>query len=495
MSPPRILLSLLFAFSSAAFADFHVESTSNYLGADSAGNVPLHVAAVNATRSAATNVQVIYNDPVASIDAPGWSCASSKCTLDHPLAAGESATIDFRVHFDQPYGRKFVRMSVSGNVAGKIVGEFVAADVVLYRRFVVTQNGDAGAGSVRAAVEALNADSVCATLPCAINFDLTDPVIALQSPLPQITGQDVLVDGAVTLDGKAAGGNGLDFNVAERAEVNGMTIANFGDNAILLRLTQRTSPFEASRRLMVTHCTIEHNLRGIGLAPGYVGQSVIRDNILRDNVRSAIFDYSLHDPAIPLLPRLRIERNRITGNGASGIFLGEGSDGALITDNVIESNRDFGIAVARGAREVRILANSIAHNGGSAIDVGLDGPTVTFPGNPIDRNAAQIDFARYDPVTNITTITGRPSVTPIPVCDLCGTHIVSIYANDAAEHGEFAEAEIYLGEAEPNGSGFVFTFNGDLRGKYVTALATRWWMLVGSSLYDTGELSKAFLVR
>ena len=92
-------------------------------------------------------------------------------------------------------------------------------------------------------------------------------------------------------------------------------------------------------------------------------------------------------------------------------------------------------------------------------------------------------------------IRGKPSVTPIGICDLCITHIVALYANDAAEHGEFAEAQNYLGDAQPNGSGFVLTFNGDLRGKYITALATRWVNGVGSDLFDTAELSKAFLVQ
>jgi hypothetical protein len=59
----------------------------------------------------------------------------------------------------------------------------------------------------------------------------------------------------------------------------------------------------------------------------------------------------------------------------------------------------------------------------------------------------------------------------------------------------FAAAQNYLGDAQPNGSGFVLTFNGDLRGKYITALATRWVNGVGSDLFDTAELSKAFLVQ
>jgi hypothetical protein len=310
-----------------------------------------------------------------------------------------------------------------------------------------------------------------------------------QSPLPQITARDVLVTGPAVLDGAATSGNALDFAGAERAEVTGLTIVGFADNAVLLR------PRLTESSLTVTHCDLERNFRGINFAAGgFLEDVIIRDNTLRDHARPAIFDGSDNDPGDSLVPRIRIERNRIIGNGASGIFLGERSDGALIIDNLIELNHDFGIAVARGAHNVRILQNSIAHNG-SAIDIGLDGPTLLLPTPQGDRSAAVIESARYDPATNTTIISGKPSVTPIGICDLCITHIVSIYANDAAEHGEFAEAQNYLGDAQPDGKGFVFTFNGDLRGKYITALATRWVNGVGSDLFNTGELSKAFLVQ
>jgi hypothetical protein len=496
----RFLLAFFLTFASSAFADFHIESTANYHDVDAAGNVAVQVTVVNGTSGAASNVEVSHSGNALAFAQSGWTCAQQGCALDREIPAGESATVTFRVHFDQAYGHRLLPVDARANIRGKSVRYFLYADAVLPRRFVVTQSGDSGAGSLRAAFEAVSADAVCATMPCAIELDILPaedkPVIALQLPLPRIEAHYVLIEGNAVIDGRAAGGNGFDFNVAQRAEVYGLTIRNFADNAILLRPRRRVSPFDdTASALTVTHCVIEHNFRGVNIGPGWLSDAVIRDNVIRDNVRTAIFDWSEHDPAGAIRPRMRIERNRIAGNGASGIFFGEGSDGALILDNVIESNRDFGIAVARGARLVRILANSIVHNGNAAIDLGLDGPTLTFPTPQGDRSAAVIESATYDPATNTTTITGRPSVTPIGICDLCLTHAVSLYANRAAEHGEFAEAETYLGEAEPKGSGFVFTFNGNLRGQYVTALATRWVNGVGSDFFDTGELSKAFLVQ
>jgi parallel beta-helix repeat protein len=499
------LALLLFALNAHA-ALLITAQRSRFAGAD--GTVPLTFS-ITATGDA-QDLQVVYPDfsqTVTMVPSTEWNCSKKNtlttCNFAHVLGADGVAQIEFRVRFDQPYGRGGLGVSATANVDGKSERAFASGVAVLYRRFIVTQPGDAGDGSVRAMVEALNADPLCASVPCSIDFDIPSAdgaaTIALQSALPQITGRDVLVDGStqsgtigrITLDGAAVAGNALDFNVGERAEVYGLTIASFGDNAVLLR-QRRTE----TRQLTVSHCTIEHNLRGINFTPGYLGTALISDNTLRDNVRSAVFDGSDHNPGVPLQPPMRIENNVITGNGASGIFLGNGSDGALITGNRIEANRDFGIGVGPGAINVRIVGNSIAHNGNLAIDIGLDGPTLLLSQPTGDRSAAVIGTATYDPVTNTTTITGpKPSVVPIGICDLCITHIVSLYANDAAEHGEYAEAQTYLGDAQPNGAGFVLTVKGNLRGKFITALSTRWVNGVGSDLYNTGELSKAFQVR
>lgn len=507
MTRPRFLLPLFLTFATAtAFADFHIESSSNRFAVDAAGNVPVHVAVINATMTVAEGVELyLFGTQTIGLQAPGWSCTpqppGNKCTRP-ALTPGASAAVDFRIHFDQPYGRVAGAVGVRALLEGRFTSLSDPAWAVLYRRFMVTQTGDAGAGSLRAAVEALNADAVCAELPCSIEFDLPrsgEQTISLRSPLPQITANDVLIDGgdSMTVDGAAAGNaNGFDFT-GLRGEVTGLAVRNFSDNAILRRLRRRTMAFQPSFELVVTNCVLERNFRGISFGPGFLGPSLIRDCVIDRNVRSAVFDWSEQDPSFPTVGRIRLERNRIIGNGASGIFLGEGSDGAVIVDNVIESNHDFGVAVARHARHVRILANRIAHNGGAAIDVGLDGPAANLAKPGVERGAAIIDSAAYDPATNTTTVRGSPGVNPIPrsPCDYCFTHIVSLYANDAAEHGEYAEAQTYLGEAQPDGPGFVFTVVGDLRGKYVTALAISWADVIGSVFFDTEELSKAVLVQ
>jgi hypothetical protein len=502
MSPLRVV-PFLFLLALNAHAALHITpQPARFPDAD--GTVPVRLYITNPIGDYALNLQVRYFDATVtplgdttSVNPVDWNCSRDgglvTCNFRNVLGGDVTALLDLHVHFDQPYARRDLTVIASATVDGTVEQTSVTTSAALYKRFIVTQPGDTGDGSLRAAVEALDADPQCASVPCSIDFELEARSIALQSPLPRIVGRDVLVDdtsgraGLITLDGTAVAGNALDFDGNERAEVGGLRIANFGDNAVLLR--PRLTP----SRLTVAGCTIEHNFRGINVAAGRLDQSLIRNNTLRDNVRTAIFDGSLGTGGANV-PPLRIEGNTISGNGASGIYFAPGCDGALITGNRIESNHDFGIAVARSAVNVRILPNTIAHNGGAAIDVGLDGPTPLRPDNPA-LNAAVIESARFDEATQTTIITGKPSVAPIGICDLCFTHIVSLYANDTAEHGEYSEAQQYLGDAQPGGSGFVFTFKGNLIGKYITALSTSWVNGLGSDYFNTTELSKAVLVR
>jgi len=500
MTRPRLLLPIVLTLAAAtatASADFHLDVTSGrFAGAD--GNVPIGIQVVNATSMEAQDVAVTY--------------AGGTFKPAHPLAPGESASFEARIHLDQPYARRDLRFDASATIAGATQRASAIGSAVLYKRFLVTQSGDAGPGSLRAAVEALDADAQCAAVPCSIDFDIDSAEavkrIALFSPLPQITGADVRIDGTtqpetVKIDGALTGsGNGLDFNVVLRADVVGLVLRSFPDNAILVRDRIRTKSFDTTPRLYVTHCTIENNFRGITLSPGWFDGGEIRDCVISDNIRSGIFDWSDHDPGLPLEPVLRVAHNTISGNGASGIFLGEGSDGALLIDNVIERNRDFGVAVAPNAINVRIMRNSIAHNGNAAIDLGLDGPSAVVHDRRIpsalgDRMPAVISSAVYDTATNTTTITGLPSVRPLANCDLCRADLVSLWANDAAEHGEYAEAQTYLGEAQQraDGGGWILTYPGDLRGKWLTALDTRWLNIEAADFFNAGELSKAFFVH
>src|SRR5207247_4728830 len=131
------------------------------------------------------------------------------------------------------------------------------------------------------------------------------------------------------------------------------------------------------------------------LSPTGEGNVFIRLSEVRNNARSGIFAWTMREGTLTGVT-LQIERNRVEGNGASGIYLSDGVDAALLRGNDFRDNHDFGIAVGRHAHHVDLVANTMAHNGGGAVDIGLDGPTPVLPDSAGDRNAAVITSARYD---------------------------------------------------------------------------------------------------
>ncbi len=131
---------------------------------------------------------------------------------------------------------------------------------------------------------------------------------------------------------------------------------------------------------------------------------------------------------------------------------------------MIAFNHDSGISVAASA--VAITSNSIFANDQLAIDLGLDGPTA-----PTELlGGAQLLSAHYDPPTGLTTIEGT-------VIGGVGTFpsFINVFANDALDPSGYGEAQ-YVLAGTTTGSDrrhFVVSYQGDLRGKFITATATQ----------------------
>ena len=180
----------------------------------------------------------------------------------------------------------------------------------------------------------------------------------------------------------------------------------------------------------------------------------IRNNVLSHNRRSGIF----------LWHNANIHDNRIKSNGASGIFLGgeTGFDGSGIVDDIIVGNHDFGVAVPH-RNVVDVRANSIAHNGGGGIDVGLDGRTMetddSFMGPIV---APHIDSARFDAASGDTIIEGP---TPFGF----SPRTIYLYANTSLDADGFAEGERFLGSPQFADGRFTLRVHEDLRGCSSTA--------------------------
>jgi hypothetical protein len=131
-----------------------------------------------------------------------------------------------------------------------------------------------------------------------------------------------------------------------------------------------------------------------------------------------------------------------------------------VAGNIITGNHDFGIAAPRH-NVVDVQANSIAHNGGGGIDIGLDGRTLettdSFLGPVI---APHIDSARFDAASGDTIIEG-----PVPFG--FSPRTIYLYTNTTLDIDGFAEGERFLGSPQFAAGRFTLRVHEDLRGLYV----------------------------
>lgn len=507
---------------------------ANHAHADAlAATLPISVTVTNTTGSSANAVVVSFDQRsrVREAAGSGWICSTTangdtSCTLNRVLEADGSATFDANVFFLAAPGRMSVQPGlVWTDGAGQRRFGSNNVSLALYRPFIVTKNDDAGAGTLRDAIEKLNADAVCVASPCGVQFQIPASssrwqTINVHSPLPAITAADVTIDGEsqtafagdtnpdgpeLELRGTDVQAEGLEFRSGSFAEATGVTIGGFGRNGILVSATAPdTVQFRFVRNYLGTDASgsnaVPNALRGLMITGGYVAGE-IRDNVLSGNARSGLFVASQQSPFGTLVPSMFVSGNRVgvqahsdaaLPNGASGMYFGPTVDGAVVEHNLIAFNREFGVAIARGARIVRIRQNEIAHNGLLGIDIGLDGPTTE--GRSLDAPAAPaITEATYDPATNMTTITAISADGAIP-SDV--TNDVDFYVSSSREHGDYAEGEHYLGTAaHARGSRDVaLTIAGDLRDRFISAVTLQTFNLDGSLLYTTSEFSRAVAV-
>ena len=341
------------------------------------------------------------------------------------------------------------------------------------RTVAVTHLGDAGPGSLRAAIEYVN--DVCKRdgVPCEVRFHQPGAII-LNTPLPPITGDQVSIVGfGVTLEGAAlAHGHGLEIH-GHIIQVHGLTIIGFPWDGIAL---------VGSRSGVLSQNQIYANgSRGISLnerETNDVGYYEITQNTIAGNVRSGIFIESGYT--------LDIIGNEIEQNGASGIYAGPRAGWLEIHRNTISDNAHFGIAVAREVNNYRLVDNSIFRNAILGIDRGLDG----FSGYDFDDNNTlnakipppRILSATVDAAGTSTTITGTYHDN-----DGYGSFEITLYAGNG---------EVVLGHTTVRNGTFTFTVPRNLFGDMITATGQRELNLGWSGAYSwTSEFAEPVVVK
>jgi hypothetical protein len=391
----------------------------------------------------------------------GLANGQARVGCSMPLVAHGKVDVAVTAHYPGP-GHYNVTMFVGVTSIGAT--KTASRVATFYRDVVVTTTADDGAGSLRAAIADANENCPSGT-PCRIRFNISakEPwhTIAPASPLPPILPVEMAIDGEgkIFLDGRGAGiGDGLTFGSGV-ITVRGMAIGNFPGSGILI--VQASSAVIENNFLGAdpSGAPAPNGMRGL---MGDVYDAQVSGNVMSYNGRSGVF----------LLRGANIHDNRIQSNGASGIYLGGrfGSFSSIVANNVITGNHDFGVAFPEQA-SVEVQANTFAHNGGGAIDVGLDGRTQQVRMAAGTLTAPRITGAHFDAATGDTIIEGTLTEQP-------GSAVNAyVYANESIDPDGYAEGERFLGAVKA-GAGGVFSLrvHADLRGEYIDAgvSALRW---------------------
>jgi hypothetical protein len=494
------------------------------------GVVPGHITITNTSSQRVESVGLtlhVLDAGLVTVNSPGFITCPGNGTGYLQCVHGEvpphgSVEVEAKFRFPERAGRSRVRAyaDYSFMLGMRTYGDLEETSLTLWREFLVTSPEDSGPGTLRAAIEAVNAEPVCTVLPCRIDFAIPSAfawsTIQPRTAFPAITAGDLLIDGTtqpdtnphgpdVALIGTTLGsGNGLDIRASAaaatpRLAVRGLAIGGFPDSGIFYLPTREAhSAFTIERNYIGTDATGTHAVangaRGITIGEGAVNGSFIRDNVISGNFRSGIFLVT-QPHGFLTGPSLRITGNRIglaaataapIPNGASGIFVGPQATEVLIEDNVIAHNGHFGIGVATGASYTRINRNHIYGHPLQAIDLGLDGATP--PIVPV-----RLASATYDAGTNSTIVEvegpGR----------IIGDqwYEYTFYANESVDASGHAEAEEYLGtaRADVTTGHATLRFAGDLRGKYVNAVPTRVYYAFAAPIFTTEEPLRAIRVE
>ena len=510
---PRFLTFSLALLSTAAFAQLHVTIEPFQRAGD---KVTALVVLSNDSGRDVENAEVelvLTSGRPATLTAgphPGqphaWSCVPSgpqsvRCRL--PLIHGVKGSYSPLLATIEPAveGRFALTGSVTWTLDGVTSTSAPYTARALYQREIVVSNTrDAGDGSFRAAIEYAN--DVCARdqVPCKFRFQFAEPVpqqgwytIRPLTPFPPITAPDLEIDYTgdaintprLEIDGSLlAAGHGFDVRGAGPLIIAHLFIGGFPWDGIAITRPGGVGVFLNTIGLRPNKQPNPNGSRGITVATPAADVALI-SNRCSANRRSGIFIYSGERITIDtsIMGQFIFEVSPVLlGNGASGIYVGPTARDVLIRRTSAGGNAHMGIAIARGARGVRVEDSWLDPNSGLAIDHGLDGPdgAVRRP-QEFALPPPRITSATYDAATGKTTIRGTFDA-PIPDA----TWKLTIFG------GVGLWPEFELPEALFTGNEFTVTLQrADIGRPELVRLTAG---PVGPSDWSTSELSEPFAV-
>lgn len=363
-----------------------------------------------------------------------WSCESTgpqsvRCRLPlfrgvPPTAPGSWPFIPLVATFDPAKeGRFSLTAQTTGKSGDATLGSKYEERAVYEREVLITSTADAGAGSLRAALDYANDTCARDRVPCALQFRFTETLpeqgwytIRPLTPLPAITAPDISIAGPgeprVELDGALlATGHGLELRGEGPATIDRLAIGGFPWDGIAITRKGGTGIGRCAIGVRPDNEPNPNGSRGVTIDPPASDVS-LGSNRIAANVRSGVF--------IAGGERITLDSNVIgdhtfqtsfdprLGNGASGVFVGPAARNVLISTNYIGGNAHIGVSVARGTRGVRVENTWIDGNGrGLKIDNGID----DFSGymhqpSAFALPAPRIESVTYDPATRMATVRG-----------------------------------------------------------------------------------------
>ncbi|MEA2491934.1 MAG: trimeric autotransporter adhesin [Acidobacteriota bacterium] len=536
-------------YTTTVVVDLHVNSEPGLLRID-----PGQTAAVRVS----VNNFVPYIDPkevrvrfdaengtIEKIEPPeGFTCtgggATAECiarTLEAGCACSGIFTVTFRASADRSGGTAQLRTTATSAVTDYIEQNNRATTEIQRRRVIaVTTTADAGAGSLRAAINEANQVS---STPSKIAFEILGPVpaegwftIAPASPLPPLTAERVTIDGAtqtaltgdtnplgpeIALDGRfTSAGHGLELRSLCEAKVEHLAIGNFRDHAIAGLSDAICRDGSVIDQHLIAHDFLGvdptgkvawPNLRGVLLSSIGAGYSVTA-NVISGNERSGIWADRGAVRISENLIGITADGNAALPNGASGIYIAPRVGFAEVLRNTIAFHPQMGVAIARGADQIEVRENAMHDNAGLGIDWELDGVTPQRNDEGLEpSNAPILLSARYEAEPNRTLVTVSLKTGPMNGAIFGPAAVLDFYAND----GPDGDGEHWLAggsyTVNTNGDAFTYELSGDLRGKWLNATSTRIYFLfsrppgsqstnaLGGGFTRTSELSNAVRVE
>ena len=410
-----------------------------------------------------------------------WSCQktgsqSVRCRLplfrsNPDFPPGAWPFIPLVATIDPANEGRFVLTAKAVGKAGDATLTSTHEERALYEREVlITNTGDTGEGSLRAALEYANDACARDRVPCALKFRFTETLpeqgwftIRPLTPLPAITAPDISLAGEheprVELDGSLlTRGHGLELRGEGPATIDRLFIGGFPWDGIAITRRGGTGISQCEIGVHPNRQPNPNGSRGVTIdAPASdVG---LGGNRISANVRSGVFiaggeRISLHSNVIGYHTFENSADPRLA-NGASGVYAGPAARDVRITTNYIGGNAHAGVAIARGARGVKVNDSWIDTGPGRGlpIDHGID----EFSGyehRPSEAAlpAPRLESMTYDEATRMVTIRGT-----FDAPDPAGRWVLTLFGNGFA-----IWPELSLPTFEFTGTTFTVTFvSGD----------------------------------